>query len=69
MCCCGSGGSCGESPGSVKQELGKRDGGRGGATSRGGRVGFEVGGLRVRWDFNVGRLGLRLAWLRGGLGV
>lgn len=32
-------------------------------------MGFEVGRLGVRGDFDVGRLRLRLAGLRGGLGV
>lgn len=72
MCCRGSCGSRGESPGPVKQELRERDGGgggRGGGTGGGGCVGFEVGRLGVRGDFDVGRLRLRLAGLRGGLGV
>lgn len=72
--CRGSCGSRGESPGPVKQELRERDGGgggRGGSTRGGGWVGFEVGRLGVRGDFDVGRLRLRLrlAGLRGGLGV
>lgn len=72
--CRGSCGSRGESPGPVKQELRERDGGgggRGGSTRGGGWVGFEVGRLGVRGDFDVGRLRLRLrlAGLRGGLRV
>lgn len=48
----GGRGSRGEGPGTVKQELGERDGGGGGGGR--GRLGFEVGGLRVRGDFDVG---------------
>lgn len=76
MRCCGGCGSCGEGPGPVKQELGERDGGgggrgggRGGSTRRGRGMGFEVGGLRVGGDFDVGGLGVRLARLNGRLGV
>lgn len=64
----GSCGSCSQRPGSVKQELGERDGGGGGGGTRGGRgVGFEIGGLRIGGDFDVGRL--MLAGLRWRLGV
>lgn len=62
-------GAAGEGPRAVKQQLGKRNGGGGrrrGASS-GGRVGFEVGGLRVGGDLYVGRL--RLAGLGGGAGL
>lgn len=58
----------------MKQELGERNGGgggrgRGGSTGRGRGMGFEVGGLRVGRDFDVGGLVLRLTGLDGGLGV
>lgn len=65
--CCGGCGYRGEGPGTVEQELGERDGGRrGGRGGSGGRVGFEVGGLWVGGDLDVGRV--RLVWLGWGLG-
>lgn len=53
----GSRGPAGEGPRAVKQQLRERDGGRRrGRGAGGGRVGFEVGGLGVGWDLDVGRL-------------
>lgn len=64
----GGRGPAGEGSRAVKQELRERDGGRGrGRGAGGGRVGFEVGGLGVGGDLDVGRL--RLAWLGGRAGL
>lgn len=44
-----------EGPGAVEQKLGQRDGGSGGGRARGrDGMGFEVRGLRVSGDFDVG---------------
>lgn len=69
MCSCGKSlgivGSCGKSSGIVKQQLWQRNGGcaQWRWSPGGGREGFKGCGLWVRWDSNVGCLGLRLGWL------